>query len=142
MRMWTREPIMAKRDGKSSRTNMILLDPDVKTLDDKLAGINTAKVIQEKNIEIPIVLVTGDEWPEKSLPRTRTQLGGDDLKPVTYDKLASALGSLERVGHARRSVPITENGQKSIEFVQDMSRAAADRRALPEVLHGILEEKS
>jgi signal transduction histidine kinase/predicted RNA-binding protein with RPS1 domain/DNA-binding NarL/FixJ family response regulator len=116
--------------------DLVLLD--VKTSNDDFAGIHAAEAIRNQKPEALVVLVTGDDWPESSRRGQELDLAGMVLKPVTFESLAAVMASLERVEHAGWPVRLAESDRRAIEFVQDISRAAAVRRPLPQVLEGIL----
>ena len=118
--------------------DLILMD--VKVPGDGLAGIHAAQAIQKQKPESRIVLVTGDDPPKSSREGQKLDLAGMILKPVTFESLTGAMDSLEKVKHAGWPVRLAESSQKAIEFVRDISRAAAVRRPLPQVLSDILKQ--
>lgn len=129
------EAVQAAIEGEY---DLILMD--VKGPGDESAGFHAVEAIRREKPDALIVLVTGDDWPESSRRGQELDLAGMILKPVTLESLAGAMSSLERVEHAGWSMRLVESSQRAIEFVQSISRAAAARRPLPQVLTGILEQ--
>jgi signal transduction histidine kinase/DNA-binding NarL/FixJ family response regulator/predicted RNA-binding protein with RPS1 domain len=118
--------------------DLILMD--INGPGDEFAGIHAAQAIRQQRPDAPIVLVTGYDQPESSRKGQELGLAGMILKPVTLESLAGAIASLEGGGHAGWPVRLPESSQKAVEFVRDISQAAAIRRPLPQVLRDILEQ--
>lgn len=131
----------AVRAAVEDEYDLILMD--VRDSDDDFAGLHAAETIQGRKSKILIVLVTGvagDDWIKASQRAQALDLAGMILKPVTRDNLEGALATLKRVTHAGWPMPLAQSGARAIEFVQNISKAAAIRRPLPQVLNSVLEQ--
>lgn len=119
--------------------DLILMD--VNKPGDAFAGIRAAEAIRDKMPEVLIVLVTGDEvnWQEFSIMGQKKGLSGMILKPIIFEKLATTMASLEKMNHTGWQALLDRQSQRSVEFVKNISKAAAIRRPLNEVLGEILE---
>jgi signal transduction histidine kinase/CheY-like chemotaxis protein/predicted RNA-binding protein with RPS1 domain len=113
---------------------------DVKFPGDDLGGIHIAERIRARNPEICIVLITGDNWEESAHQGQELELAGMLLKPITHDRLAKAMEGLARTGYIGWPTRRSEEEREAIDFMENISRSAAARRPLNQVLEDTVRQ--